>query len=80
MSAERAVAIGGSEGAIGVVGELCEAMRIALRIIEERANLTSRMADEASRLGRRLSARDWETRASDARHQVDVLRKALARS
>jgi len=57
-----------------------EAMRIALRIIEERANLTGRMADEASRLGGHLSAREWESRASDTRRQVEVLRKALARS
>jgi two-component system chemotaxis response regulator CheB len=57
-----------------------EAMRVALRIIEERATLTERMAKDARVAGMLFSAQSYETKAKESRRQVKVLREAIRRS
>ena len=54
-----------------------EAMRVALRIVEERATLTKKMADEARRGGLRLSADSYESTSRQSRRHVETLREAL---
>jgi len=54
-----------------------EAMRVALRIVEERAVLTKKMADEARRGGLRLSADSYESTSRQSRRHVETLREAL---
>ena len=56
---------------------LDEAMRVALRIVEERAVLTEKLAQRALRTGMRLSAGDYGGRAEEARKHADVLREAI---
>jgi two-component system chemotaxis response regulator CheB len=58
-------------------GSVDEAMRVALRIVEERATLTQKMADEARRGGFRLSAASYERTSAQSRHHVETLREAL---
>ena len=57
-----------------------EAMRVALRIIEERAELVSRMAEDGRHSGRRAVAEMYESRAREYREYADTLRKAVLRS
>jgi two-component system chemotaxis response regulator CheB len=54
-----------------------EALRVALRIVEERAVLTQKMAQEAHRGGLRLSAASYERTSAQSRRHVDTLREAL---
>jgi two-component system chemotaxis response regulator CheB len=54
-----------------------EAMRIALRIIEERAELVSRMAEEGRSSGRRAVAELYDARAAEYRQYADALRRAV---
>jgi two-component system chemotaxis response regulator CheB len=54
-----------------------EALRIALRIIEERAELVSRMAEDGRNSGRMAVAEMYETRAAEYRHYADALRRAV---
>lgn len=54
-----------------------EAMRVALRIIEERAELVQQMADDAARAGRRSVAEMYRERASEYRQYSDTLRRAV---
>ncbi len=54
-----------------------EAMRVALRIIEERAELVSRMADDGRRSGRRAVAEMYDDRAREYREQADTVREAV---
>ena len=56
---------------------LDDAMRVALRIVEERAVLADKMARQAHRTGMRLSAADYDKRAAEARRHADVLREAI---
>jgi two-component system, chemotaxis family, protein-glutamate methylesterase/glutaminase len=56
-----------------------EAMRVALRIIEERAALVGRMAREAGRVGRTSMAEMYDRRVEEYRASADVLRKAIGR-
>lgn len=56
---------------------LDEAMRVALRLVEERAALTDKMARQAHRNGMRLSAADYDERAAEAHRQAEVLREAI---
>jgi two-component system chemotaxis response regulator CheB len=58
-------------------GSLDEAIRVALRIVEERANLTQKMAEEARRNGLRLSADSYERTSRQSRDHVKTLREAL---
>ncbi|HVJ36986.1 MAG TPA: chemotaxis protein CheB, partial [Stenotrophomonas sp.] len=54
-----------------------EAMRVALRVIEERATLVERMAREAASSGRPHIAETYEDRSREYRHFADVLRTAV---
>jgi two-component system chemotaxis response regulator CheB len=56
-----------------------EALRVALRIAEERATLTQKMAKEARRDGLRLSADSFENKSRESREHVEMLRAALRR-
>jgi len=60
-------------------GKVDEALRVALRIIEERAELVSRMAEEGRQSGRRAVAEMYEERAAEYRGYADALRKAALR-
>jgi two-component system, chemotaxis family, protein-glutamate methylesterase/glutaminase len=61
-------------------GRADEALRVALRIIEERAELVARMGEEGRQSGRRAVAEMYEERAREYREHADTLRKALLRS
>lgn len=54
-----------------------EALRIALRVIEERAELVQRMAREATAGGRSAVADTYAERAQEYRHYADTLRAAV---
>jgi two-component system chemotaxis response regulator CheB len=54
-----------------------EALRVALRIIEERAVLNEKMAEDAQRRGLPRIAADSHTRARDCRRNADTLRRAV---
>jgi two-component system chemotaxis response regulator CheB len=53
-----------------------EAIRVALRIVEERAVLTEKMAAQARANGHISSANGYEQRAHEYRAHADVLRRA----
>lgn len=57
-----------------------EALRVALRIIEERAELVARMAEDGRQAGRRAVAEMYEERAREYRVYADSLRAAVLRS
>lgn len=57
-------------------GGLDEAIRVALRIIEERAVLTERMAADARRALRARSAEAFDAKAREFRGYADLLRRA----
>jgi len=61
-------------------GRVDEAMRVALRIIEERAELVARMADEARQTGRLAVADVYDERAREYREYGDTLRQAALRA
>jgi two-component system, chemotaxis family, protein-glutamate methylesterase/glutaminase len=54
-----------------------EALRVALRIIEERAELVRRMAEDGRKTGRRAVAEMYEERSTEYRHYADVIREAV---
>ncbi len=58
-------------------GSVDEALRVALRIAEERAVLTQKMAEEARRGGLRHSAASYERTSAESRRHVETLRDAL---
>lgn len=57
-------------------GVLDEALRVALRIVEERVTLLNRMAADALATGRQHSHDQFQARAKELQGQADVLRKA----
>jgi two-component system chemotaxis response regulator CheB len=57
-----------------------EALRTALRIIEERAELVTRMAEEARSAGRPAIADTYEERAEEYRRYAESLRRAVLES
>ena len=57
-----------------------EAMRVALRVMEERVTLVSRMAEDARRSGRSAVAELYEARATEYAHYATVLREAAVAS
>jgi two-component system, chemotaxis family, protein-glutamate methylesterase/glutaminase len=57
-----------------------EAIRVALRIMEERAVLTQKMADDARRSGRGAAAASYEQRVDESRAYVKTLRRAISKS
>ncbi len=54
-----------------------EAFRIALRIIEERAELVSRMAQDCRLRGRVAIAETYESRAAEYRKYADTIRRVM---
>lgn len=54
-----------------------EALRVALRIIEERAELVRRMADDGRNAGRRALAEMYEERATEYSDYAETIRKAV---
>ena len=54
-----------------------EALRVALRIIEERAELVSRMAEDGRRSGRLAVYEMYHERSLEYRQQADVIRQAI---
>ncbi len=60
-------------------GALDEALRVALRIVEERVTLLKRMATDALVSGRPRTHDQFLETASELRSQADILRKAALR-
>jgi len=54
-----------------------EALRVALRVIGERAELVGRMAEEGRNSGRRAVAEMYEERAREYRQYADTIRRAV---
>jgi two-component system chemotaxis response regulator CheB len=61
-------------------GSVDEALRVALRIIEERAELVHRMAEDGRQSGRRAVAQMYETRAAEYREYADMIRRVMLQS
>ncbi|QOG23791.1 MULTISPECIES: chemotaxis protein CheB [Bradyrhizobium] len=61
-------------------GRVDEALRVALRIIEERAELVQRMAAEGRRAGRAAVAEMYEVRAAEYREYADMIRRVVLKS
>jgi two-component system chemotaxis response regulator CheB len=61
-------------------GTVDEAVRVALRIMEERAVLTSKMADDARRSGRDAAANSYDQRVNESRAYAETLRQAIENS
>jgi two-component system, chemotaxis family, protein-glutamate methylesterase/glutaminase len=61
-------------------GRVDEALRVALRIIEERAELVHRMADEGRQSGRRAVAEMYDARADEYRQYADTIRQVVLES
>jgi two-component system chemotaxis response regulator CheB len=57
-----------------------EALRVALRIIEERAELVQRMAEDGRAMGRRAVAEMYDARAAEYREYADLIRQAVLRA
>lgn len=57
-----------------------EALRVALRIIEERAELVRRMAEDGRQSGRRAVAEMYDARAAEYKDHADIIRQAVLRS
>lgn len=54
-----------------------EALRVALRIIEERAELVHRMAQDGRNSGRRAVAEMYDERSTEYRRYADIIREAV---
>ena len=54
-----------------------EAIRVALRIMEERAVLTKKMANDARLSGREAAADSYDRRVGESRSYAEVLRRAI---
>jgi two-component system chemotaxis response regulator CheB len=59
-------------------GTVDEAIRVALRIMEERSVLTLKMADDARHSGRSAAADSYQKRVDESRDYAKVLRRAIA--
>jgi two-component system, chemotaxis family, protein-glutamate methylesterase/glutaminase len=57
-----------------------EALRVALRVIEERAELVARMAEDGRNSGRRAVAEMYEERAAEYRRYAETIRRAVLMS
>ncbi|MBV0892617.1 chemotaxis protein CheB [Paracoccus sp. Z118] len=57
-----------------------EALRVALRVIEERAELVARMAEEGRNAGRRAVAEMYQERSDEYRRYADTIRRAVLMS
>lgn len=58
-------------------GSVDEAIRVALRIMGERAVLSEKMADDARRTGRNAAAASYETLAQESHAHAETLRRAI---
>ena len=61
-------------------GRVDEALRVALRIINERAELVHRMADDGRESGRMAVARIYDARAAEYREYVNLIRRVMLES
>ncbi|PND25956.1 chemotaxis protein CheB [Sinorhizobium sp. M4_45] len=61
-------------------GAVDEALRVALRIIEERVTLSEKMAEDAQRSGFAAAAAANRRRAKEGRQHAETLRRAIAGS
>jgi len=61
-------------------GRVDEAMRVALRIIEERAELVHRMAENGRHSGRVAVAQMYDARAIEYREYADMIRRVMLQS
>lgn len=61
-------------------GTIDEALRVALRVIEERAELVTRMAEDARNSARGAVAEMYEDRAVEYRRYADTIRRAVLMS
>ncbi|MFK4382341.1 chemotaxis protein CheB [Bradyrhizobium sp. USDA 223] len=61
-------------------GRVDEALRVALRIIEERAELVQRMAADGRRSGRSAVAEMYQARAVEYREYADMIRRVVLQS
>ncbi|AMA58680.1 chemotaxis protein CheB [Bradyrhizobium sp. CCGE-LA001] len=61
-------------------GRVDEALRVALRIIEERAELVQRMAADGRRSGRPAVAEMYDARATEYREYADMIRRVVLKS
>ena len=61
-------------------GQVDEALRVALRIIEERAELVHRMATDGRRSGRPAVAEMYALRAVEYREYADMIRRVVLQS
>jgi two-component system, chemotaxis family, protein-glutamate methylesterase/glutaminase len=61
-------------------GRVDEALRVALRIIEERAELVHRMSEDDRRSGRLALSKIYETRAVEYRGYADMIRRVMLES
>lgn len=57
-----------------------EALRVALRIIEERAELVHRMAEDGRQSGRVAVAQMYDARAAEYREYADMIRRVMLQS
>ena len=57
-----------------------EALRVALRIIEERAELVQRMAEDGRQSGRVAVAQMYQARAAEYREYADMIRRVVLHS
>jgi two-component system chemotaxis response regulator CheB len=61
-------------------GRVDEALRVALRILEERAELVQRMAEDARLSGRRAVSELYEGWATEYRNHAEMIRRAVLQS
>ena len=61
-------------------GRVDEALRVALRIIEERAELVHRMAENGRQSGRVSVAQMYNARAAEYREHADMIRRVMLQS
>lgn len=61
-------------------GRVDEALRVALRIIEERAELVQRMAEDGRQSGRGAVAKMYDARAVEYRQYADMIRRVMLQS
>ena len=59
--------------------DLDEAIGVALRIVDQRATLMEKLAEDSRRNGRESSASDFQERSDELRAHADILRRAALR-
>ncbi|ONG56115.1 chemotaxis protein CheB [Pseudoroseomonas deserti] len=67
-----------AEALLADIDAVDEALRVAMRVMEERVTLVERMADEARQSGRKAVAELYAARAEEYRHYASTLRRAAA--